>query len=161
MVYYDEIGSEVGTISESGKLNLSISGEHGDLSTINSNTIDWFRFRSQNFSISNPDAQYYYLDLVDRTGGIPRKVKASELIVGSVEEINSEFIGYIYFDRDVRITHQETSNIPNIDLQFKKGWNAFYEGYFITYNRITNISTIKESFYVGDFSDGNWALGYK
>jgi hypothetical protein len=171
LLYYDfvgeivalwEIGSEeVGTISESGKLNLSISGEHCDLSTINSNTIDWFRFRSQNFSISNPDAQYYYLDLINRTAGGLRKVKVSELIVGSVEERNEEFISYIYFDRDVRITHQETSYIPNIDLQFKKGWNAFYERYFETSNRITNIHTYKESFYVGDFSDVKWALGYK
>jgi hypothetical protein len=170
--YHDEYNwgwiytSEVGTISENGILNLSISGAPAIDKTPITEFFDGSSFK--NWSISPNDAEciqlYLYINDYDNRyyDGYNDLIKQNNTSTTNSEERGTVY--YLYVDKDVRVTAQGTTQTSewgsetssNIDLQFKKGWNAFYGRWFSTYNQGTDTWTENFSLYIGDSSDGKW-----
>ena len=170
--YDDAAGSvvitqEVGTISN-GILNLSIGTPTHTIPIAE----EYFNDISElykNFSISNPNAK-----VIDSRFFVADKTQQNRWIsLGRDSWITDYTPGYIiyiyyyYFDRDVRVTGQGTTTVfggvpdiiitTNIDLQFKKGWNALC--WIYSAPEEDEDSEIW-SLYVGDSPDILWGLRY-
>jgi hypothetical protein len=163
------IQDAVGSISETGKLNLTINGvPAGLVTTPITEVFDEFRASLyRNFTISARDTEcvileYLYINYGEQLEKLSR-VNKNE----SLNEALQEGIIYIYVNHDVRITGQGIAtsvtgypaSTTNIDLQFKKGWNALYARLLATFNNATDqLIDQKSSQYVGDSSDIPWSF---
>jgi hypothetical protein len=147
------IQDAVGTISGSGILNMTINGAPANTRPIT----EFFDSSAyKNFTISARDTKGFRLNLFIIYGEDEEALSKQKL-----EDGLNEIITYIYVNHDVHITGQGTSYsvwegyeeaTSNIDLQFKKGWNALHWKEDQT-REVTNIS-----FSVGDSSDIKWCF---
>jgi hypothetical protein len=173
--------SEVGTISESGILNLSINGAPATGRSRTGPLTEAFEdfeevFKNITFSSTNATVTglHLYVDVVDgeSSHSLHKYSHSSRTTDSGEPKDDREEIYYGYVNKDVHVTGEGTTTLfcfddleydykyitTNFSMQFKKGWNAFCEIDYKTYNPTTNTVISNISVYMGDSSDIKWVL---